>query len=461
VGRLFWKFFALVWLAQLAFIVTSGALFWLTNHRRDFVHADIASGPVAAMQVRSAADVLRYAGVPGFRDWSEQSRIPTVLAVDASGIDLLGRPVSIGVLTAARALQSAGPDVPEIGTVSIADGRRYILFAVDSDAPLPRAGPPPSRSPNYWPRNLPPPAPIFATLAGSLLTALLLARYVAKPIRILRGAFDAASAGHLDSHISLRFGKRTDEFADLGRGFDRMTDRLRASLEGQRRLLHDVSHELRSPLARMQIAVGLMRGEPNQCKEWVQRIEDDIGRIDNLVSELLTLSRLEAGELGNDQEDVDMHDIVRDIVRDAQLEAQARGLAILWHDGGSAVLQGTPNLLYRAIENIVRNAIKHTRSYGTIRIETDLSPDQYLYRLRVLDQGPGVAPTELAKLFTPFFRGTAARGEGYGLGLSIARRCVEAHGGSIHAENRQGGGLVVQIEVPCRRGQPGESSSGC
>jgi two-component system OmpR family sensor kinase len=459
VGRLFWKFFALVWFAQLAFIVASGALFWLTDHRRESVAADIAAGPIATMQVRSAAEVLRYAGALGFRDWSEQSVIPTVYAVDASGADLLNRSVSTDALRAARALQSTEPDAPEIGTALTTDGRRYILFAVNSDAPLAGAGPLSPRPPHYWPRNLPPPAPIVATLAGSLLTALLLARYVAKPIRILRGAFDAAAVGHLDCDLALQIGPRTDELADLGRGFDRMTERLRASMEGQRRLLHDVSHELRSPLARMQIAVGLMRGEPNQRVEMIQRIEEDIGRIDNLVGELLTLSRLEAGELRGVQEDVDMHDIVHDVVRNAQLEGWARGLEILWHDCGSAMLLGTPNLLYRAIENIVRNAINHTASYGTIRIETDVSADQRQYRLRVLDQGPGVAPTELPKLFTPFFRGTAARGQGYGLGLSIARRCVEAHGGSIHAENRHGGGLVVQVELPCRPSQPGESST--
>jgi len=446
VGRLFWKFFAFIWLAQLTVIVAAGALFWLTEHSREAAAPELAAGPVAAMHVRAAAEVLQYAGLRGFRDWSERSAGPAVFALDPAGKDALGRPAPAAALAAASALEGAEPDARQIATVEIAEGQRYLLFTLGPGMSVPAGGPPQL---HYWPRNLPPPTALVATLAGSVLTAMLLARYVAKPIRSLRSAFQAAAAGDLDRRIAHVIGHRTDELSDLGRDFDRMTERLRSSMEGQRRLLHDVSHELRSPLARLQAAVGLLRQEPRQLAAMSQRIEDEIARIDHLVSELLTLSRLEAGEFGGSREEVDMHDLLQDIVQDARFEAQAHGREVIWDEEAFAVLHGAPVLLHRAIENVVRNALKHTAGNTTIRIESTLSPDQRQYRLRVLDRGPGVAPAELPKLFTPFFRAASEACAGFGLGLAIARRCVEAHGGTIHAENRPTGGLCVEIELPC------------
>lgn len=222
-------------------------------------------------------------------------------------------------------------------------------------------------------------------------------------------------------------------------------------MQGQRRLLHDVSHELRSPLARLQAAAGLIRQNPSEPEAMIARIEEEIARIDRLVGELLTLSRLEAGELNAVEEEVDMRDLVQDIVHDANFEAEVQQREVVWEDRGSTTLQGRPELLHRAIENIVRNALKHAPNSRTVRIETSVDAAHRLYTLRVLDQGRGVPEDELPKLFTPFFRGsTGARTEGYGLGLAIARRSIEAHGGTISAHNRAGGGLCVEIVLPLR-----------
>jgi two-component system OmpR family sensor kinase len=448
VGRLFWKFFAFVWLAQMAGIIAVGSLFWLNDRRTEAAFNDIAEGPMVDIQVGAAAEVLRYAGAEAFRDWSERERGATVFAVDAAGRDVLGRLVPFGVVAEIDQLPRDRPEPPGLREVQGADGQRYTLFAVGHGADRPGGALPRPHLRRYWLRI--PPVPIVGTLAASILTALLLARYVAKPIRSLRTAFEAAASGDLDRRIAPLLGARHDELADLGRDFDRMAARLQASMEGQRRLLHDVSHELRSPLARLQAAAGLIRQNPDQPEAMISRIEEEIARIDRLVDELLTLSRLEAGELIAGEGEVDMRDLVRDIVHDANFEAQAHEREVIWDDRGSATVQGRPELLHSAIENIVRNALKHAPESRIVRVETLVDTVKRQYTLRVLDDGLGIPEGELPDLFTPFFRGASARPDGYGLGLAIARRSIEACGGTIRADNRLGGGLSVEIVLSSR-----------
>jgi two-component system, OmpR family, sensor kinase len=175
-----------------------------------------------------------------------------------------------------------------------------------------------------------------------------------------------------------------------------------------------------------------------------------------LVGELLTLSRLEAGDLTAVEEEVDMRDLVRDIVHDAKFEALAHEREVIWVDRGSATVRGRPELLHSAIENIVRNALQHALGSRIVRLETSVDAVKRQYTLRVLDDGCGVPEDELPDLFTPFFRGARARPDGYGLGLAIARRSIEAHGGTIRASNRSGGGLSVEIVLAWLEGPSGD-----
>jgi signal transduction histidine kinase len=250
---------------------------------------------------------------------------------------------------------------------------------------------------------------VAATLA-SLVFAFLLAWYFSRPIRDLRLAFEAASNGDLAPRFANVSPRRGDELSELRRDFDRMTGRLRSLMDGQTRLLHDVSHELRSPLARLQAAIGLAHQQPDKLEASMERIEREGVRMDKLVGELLTLSRLEAGALHTANEEIHVADLIADIVGDANFEASAQGRNILVDgepDGlvlSRVMVMGQADLLARAIENVVRNAIKHSPAGGTVLVELSLeppagTPEGQQFCIRVLDRGPGVdatAPTATA-----------------------------------------------------------------
>jgi two-component system OmpR family sensor kinase len=455
VGRLFWKFFAFIWLAQLAGIVAIASAFWLNEPRFDRSSGEINSGPGAGDRIEAAAAIFRYAGVAGFKEWAGSEPGPAVFAVDDSGRDILGRTVEPGLLDRARQLQINPRGATMVRELVGSNGSRYLLFSVARSPFGPPGAPPPERGPRprVGTRGMPPLNPMLATLLASLGTALVLAWYVAKPIRTLRAAFDNVAAGNLGVRVAPSIGGRHDELADLGRDFDRMADRLQASMNGQRRLLHDVSHEMRSPLARLQAAAGLIRLKYGQQEPVIERIEEEIVRIDRLIGDLLTLSRLEAGELAEPEEEVDMQELVCEVVTDANFEAQPTGRTVTWDGQITAMVSGRPEMLHGAIENVVRNALKHAPQSREVRVETTIESaidgKHSQYALRVLDTGAGVPEHELAGLFTPFFRAAdAARTSGYGLGLAIARRSIEAHGGSITAVNRPAGGFAVTILLP-------------
>lgn len=287
--------------------------------------------------------------------------------------------------------------------------------------------------------------PLLSALIVSLISASLLAWYIAKPIGQLRRAFDAAAGGDLGVRIGDGMGGRRDELADLGRNFDHMTERLGQLVDGQKRLLHDVSHEMRSPLARLQAAIGLARQQPEHFDETLARIEREGERMDALVDELLTLSRLQAGVAG-ELEEVDLQELLEGIVEDARFEGMARQVGIELTASGLPAVRANPALLHRAIENVVRNALHHSPTGGVVRVAGEA--DGRRLRLSIGDQGPGVPPEALEKIFQPFYRGgDKTSGGGYGLGLAIAERVIAAVDGQIRAKNAVGGGLVIEIDL--------------
>nr|WP_251373485.1 ATP-binding protein [Janthinobacterium sp. JC611] len=480
-------------LAQVTATIGIGGTFWLKNRAAQQERAlDIDTSPPAQMIIEAASATLEAGGSGALRQFLGKLERMRVFAVDAKGQELMGRAVHPAMLAKARAMLEQSQAHPVVRDVAGSDGQRYLLFLPSSErfrnaeagaardtlnavtlsgpramGPAPRphdAGAPPR---GEFGRGMPPGPrmdspyrtfiPLAAAIAASLLFAFLLAWYFARPIRDLRQAFEAASHGNLAPRFHAS-GKRGDELTDLGRDFDRMTGRLRSLMDSQTRLLHDVSHELRSPLARLQAAIGLAHQQPEKMAASMRRIERESERMDKLIGELLTLSRLEAGAghsgAGHAHgEDVGIADLVHDIVDDARYEARARLLGIdLAGDAATAdaMVTGQPELLARAVENVVRNAVKHSPDGGTVDVELSCQHDWL--RIAVLDRGPGVASADLARIFQPFFRAsnTQHSTDGHGLGLAIAQHVINAHGGRITASLRSGGGLCVEMLLPVK-----------
>jgi len=282
----------------------------------------------------------------------------------------------------------------------------------------------------------------------SLVFAAWLAWYFARPIRNLRSAFDSVANGKLGTRIGLSMGGRHDELADLSHDFDRMATQLQALMESHQRLLHDISHELRSPLARLQAATDLMQQQPERAAEFIARLERDTRRIDTLVGELLMLARVDSGLTGYSEELVDLNELIDHIVSDARFEAEQKQCTVEVDMPERIPIKGNQELLFRALENVIRNAVLHSPTGKRVSVAVTQEASG-AWRVSVSDEGIGVSPSELETIFQPFFRSKAAVSyAGYGLGLAITQRVVQAHGGKVTAANGTNCGLVVTIELP-------------
>lgn len=453
-GRLFWKFFFFFWLAQFVTSFGVGLAIWLKNHDAERLRSEIDASPPAAFMVAAAAATLRHGGISALHGLLEENQRkpgPPVFVLDDENRELLGRQVAAETVERAKQWAAQPHNRGAAEKITAADGQTYWLFV----PPPAHHGPGPSRGSGPEPRH-PPMRPwmplLVPLLAGgivSLIFAALLAGYFSKPIRTLRAAFENAAHGRLGERIEPDMGRRRDELADLGRDFDGMTQRLQNLMDGQRRLLHDVSHELRSPLARLQAAIGLARQQPERLDETLVRIERESVRMDKLVSELLTLSRLEAGMTGKLDEDVDLNELVAAVAEDARFEAEALGIRVELVAHAQARIKGNAELLHRALENVVRNALKHTPAGKLVCIELDVEENLGNVAISVSDDGGGVPESELQAIFEPFFRGHRKNSpDGHGLGLAISRRVIAAHHGRIAANNRAAGGLCVTVSLP-------------
>ncbi len=290
---------------------------------------------------------------------------------------------------------------------------------------------------------------LMALLVGAL--CLWLAHGLAAPLGALRGVVRRLAGGDLTARASPSLTRRRDEVGELAREFDAMAGRLEALVAAHRRLVRDVSHELRSPLARLAVALELARkkgGAP--VAEALERIEREAARLEELIAQLLTLSRLEATEAPPSREPVAMDQLLRQVAEDAAFEAASRGVQVAV-EGAPEVVMGDAELLRRAVDNVVRNAIAFTPS-GT-RVDVRLTAEDGEVVVRVRDAGEGVPEPMLGAIFEPFLRVESARerrGGGAGLGLAIAAQAVRLHGGSIAAANYPGGGLEVTLRLPAR-----------
>jgi two-component system sensor histidine kinase CpxA len=314
--------------------------------------------------------------------------------------------------------------------------------------------PPPGPRLFLGPRGLPIPG-LFIAVISSGFVCYLLAWFLTMPVVRLRAATRLLAAGDLTARAGAPNIRRRDEVAGLMRDFDAMAERLENLVKAQSRLLNDISHELRSPLARLNVALGLARQRANmESAAMLDRIELEAGRLNELIGRLLTLARLEDGDKHVPSTPVLLQEVVLSVAEDAEFEAQARHCHV--HSeipAGSWDVRGDASLLHSAIENVVRNAIRYTREGSTVEIQLEKSNSATGSQavVRVTDYGDGVPADALEKLFQPFYRLDDARGRqtgGVGLGLAITERAVRFHGGRVTAKNRAEGGLMVEIHLP-------------
>jgi two-component system sensor histidine kinase CpxA len=327
--------------------------------------------------------------------------------------------------------------------VSTPDGHQYIMAA---EVP-----------PRPWPlmlRERPPGVGLLIAVLSSGLVCYFLSRYLTAPVARLRAATQQLAAGDLSARADAPPRRRRDEISQLVRDFNTMAERLQNLVSAQSRLLNDISHELRSPLARLNVALGLARQRTGpEAHGILERIELEANRLNELIGRLLTLARLEGGEDAMRRTPFSLDELILDITKDADFEAQSRHCRVRCTIEDEIVLLGSSALIHSAIENVVRNAMRHTRENTEVEIQLrrELGLGRNAAIISVTDSGPGVPQDALEKLFRPFYRIDDSRGRqtgGVGLGLAITERAIRLHGGMVHASNRPEGGLRVDIRLP-------------
>lgn len=350
-----------------------------------------------------------------------------------------------------------GPRVPHEGFIfpspppvlrdsrASADGLHRYTFVLS---------PPPGPRLFLGPRGLPIPGLIILVISSGLV-CYILAWVLTMPIVRLRSATQQLAAGDLTARAGGPSSGRRDEVAGLMRDFDAMAARLESLVKAQSRLLNDISHELRSPLARLNVALGLARQRSGpEAATMLERIELEASRLNELIGRLLTLARLEDGEQRVPSTPVALDEVVLAVTEDAEFEAQARGCHVRSHiPEGDWSVRGQASLLHSAIENVVRNAIRYTREGTAVEVQLERKPgaDGAEAVVSISDSGSGVPSDALEKLFQPFYRLDEDRGRqtgGVGLGLAITERAVRFHGGRVVAFNRAEGGLRLEIFLP-------------
>jgi two-component system sensor histidine kinase CpxA len=448
VTRFFWRIFLSTWAVVL---IATALTLWVTNLLPDGnseiggsrftaqmttliaqeFRREIAAGPATAVDNLVEKYVLDF------------SPVLDIYVIDPDGEDVLGRalPDSVARYVESRGKQVGGAIAQELSYLHLRgeglDG--YLVVGHEGFFPVGR------KLMNPGIRWL----LLGFALVTSVAVALMLTRFIVLPIRRLQLAGQQVAAGDLSVRVAHTVGNRTDDIARLAHDFDVMTERVDQLLQSQQRLMRDVSHELRSPLARLQALLSIARQQAGDTgAPQIDRMETEIERLDELIGEILTYSRLEAQDHIT-RHTTDVVDLVQNVVHDAELEGQEADKQILLDAPASLLLELDSGLIQRAVENVIRNALRYTGE-GTIITVRILSESDGV-RITVDDQGPGVPPNAIGQIFEPFYRVSDSRstrsGSG-GIGLAIAERSIRLHGGSITARNRDGGGLRIEIVLP-------------
>lgn len=439
-GRMFWKILIGFWVV---FVIMS-QLIWLgfsLSGKRHEPPEIVAIRRTVDLQMASAVSVLERGGPAALEDmmagWEPNDRqfFTVIQHTRPAGQPSLPErlnPPSEGRIPDQIVRWVRGADNKEYEL-------RYNIKGMREDSSM-----------NMMPRkflNIPEPMFVFAGSVG-LLFSLLLAWNLTRPMRQLREGFSRVAGGDLSVRLFPMMRQRHDEISNVAEAFDAMVERLETLVRAREELLHDISHELRSPLARLQLATGLARQTPESVGSSLDRIDEEARRLDKMIGELLTLSRAEHESIPDEQY-FDLTGLVDAVVTDVRYEAQIPDVRVefLVDNQADYTVRGNAELIRRGVENVLRNALRF--SLPGQQIEVRLSAEQQWLAIRVRDQGPGVDEEKLSSIFDPFVRvNSPLMGKGYGLGLAIVRKVVLAHHGEVKATNRPDGGLELTLRLP-------------
>lgn len=449
--RIFIAFFVtLVLVLAGAIAITS----WTLNER------DARATRELQTAAEEAAEALALRGRTGLREWAqvqqaEGGTATVMLVIDDLGREILDRqlPPNVSAMAVDESEDEFFADLPMVGldlpstrpTLHSEDGEHFELV------PVPR-----ERGP-FAALGLRESAPALLLLA-LLVTALIsgvLARSITGPIFDLQSTTEALAAGKLDSRVPARTLRRADELGRFSRSLDSMAARLASLVNSRDELLRNVSHELRSPLTRMRLAVGLTRQSAQPSPDALDRVETEIARLDNLIGGMLDVARLDSGHAALTRERIDLGHLMASLAQDATFEAESTGRHLDWQPPPTpCCIDGDPHWIAAAIENVVRNALRHTPVGSTVTLRLQRSTEAI--EVIVSDSGSGIAPEDLSRVFEPFQRAADRSSEthsGIGLGLAITASVMKAHGGSVTAHNRSGDeasptGLEVRLRWP-------------
>lgn len=381
-------------------------------------------------QAREAVEAYEAGGVAALR-W-DLARVQEIFQSEAMLADAKGRDLVTGEdrsdLIAAGRVRPFIPRDRSVVAHKAENGRYWFILSIPGES-----------APG---RNFP--IGQLYVLGAVVLLCYLLAWYLTSPLRSLKTALERFGQGDFSARAE---STRRDELGQLARTFDQMAERIQNLVGAERRLLLDISHELRSPLARLGVAVELARSGENRDAA-LDRIQKESDRLNALVGELLQATRAEVDPPALRAQPVRLDELLATIVSDCSIEADARGCSLVLDTAGPLTVRGDPELLRRAVENVIRNALRYSPPQASV--DVNLATKGAAARIQVRDYGPGVPEESLSRIFEPFYRVEGDRNRdsgGVGLGLAIARRAVELHKGKLQARNMHPG-LLVEMEIP-------------
>jgi two-component system, OmpR family, sensor kinase len=423
----------LLFLLAMTLIVGSSIATTFTIASRDNEPPELQRRQSAGIQ---ASEILARGGIGALKSWLEGNRKSLgdrqLFILGPDGRDILGRQLPE---SAQRRLGSIGRSAPQIID---ADGAIYTVLLT-------------ARRPNiFGALSLP---AISLTILGialvvSALTSWWLAEHLTAPIRRIQAGARALASENLDVRVSAGLEDRKDELAVLARDFDAMADQLRANRSATTQLLRDISHELRSPLARMRVALGLARQPPADFSRQLDRMEREVERLDAMINQVLKLARLHGTDALLEREPFELDEVIEEVVRDANFEGAVKNCSVNLNGAANETVLGNRELLRSAIENVLRNAVRYSPKDKPV----DVTIARLASGLEILirDHGPGVPSADLERIFEPFYRVAESRDRdsgGEGIGLAITSQVMKAHGGCAMAVNVQGG-FEVRLSLP-------------